>query len=510
MKAKTERCADGITLLDRFHALWTALLDARISKSAAKVMAVLCEHGNTEGIAWPSLETLATLSGIARKNVGRALRELQGRGYIEVAESASPCRSTRHRLTLKDVEILRARIAEVRARRADSSAAPALTAEGTPASSLRAPLPSRVMLPGLTDDETLPSPLRPKPTTEPTRKGREVVGDSVGFVPSGHTLAVQRETDANDSTSDAFESFWRAYPKQLGRQRSRAEWDKQIATGADPAAMVDGAQRFARYVESAKVLDQYIKYPANFLAAQEWVNDFAVRTRKRSQSSLHSQHVTSAEEIGQRRECVIGLKQKLRRERFQKFETALREHVRGNSTAERVESLLRTACQSDRDVLKRFLWDSIDAALADARMLLTQAARNDWGTDDGKPATPIDLAPNEDLSMACAWFEWDGGEVGEYMIRAARSLPTASEPARSHGKQNINVIPAEQPRKQSNDSTRVLRVVEMIADGTKGYERLADKSGMTLKQARLAVDAARQQRLLKKDGRWFKPTETYH
>ena len=61
---------------------------------------VLAEHVGTNGLSWPSLATVAELSGQSIQQARRSIRALVACGIVTEAEPATPTRSTRYRLTL--------------------------------------------------------------------------------------------------------------------------------------------------------------------------------------------------------------------------------------------------------------------------------------------------------------------------------------------------------------------------------------------------------------------------
>lgn len=67
------------------------------------------------------------------------------------------------------------------------------------------------------------------------------------------------------AADEAFDRFWRAYPKRVGKAAARRAWDKAIKGGAD-AEIIIGAAEF--YALEKKMTDpQYLKHP------QGWLND---------------------------------------------------------------------------------------------------------------------------------------------------------------------------------------------------------------------------------------------
>jgi hypothetical protein len=65
----------------------------------------------------------------------------------------------------------------------------------------------------------------------------------------------------------AFDAFWQAYPRQAGRPAARRAWERALRRGADPAAIVAGAQRYAADPNRA---DEYTKNPEGWLDDGRW------------------------------------------------------------------------------------------------------------------------------------------------------------------------------------------------------------------------------------------------
>ena len=65
--------------LDRID--WAA--EAPIRSPAAKaVLLQLARHANSEGVAWPSFNTMARRTSLSRSTVIRAVKELEGTGWL--------------------------------------------------------------------------------------------------------------------------------------------------------------------------------------------------------------------------------------------------------------------------------------------------------------------------------------------------------------------------------------------------------------------------------------------
>ena len=78
--------------------LWDIWARGELPGACDRVLAALARHANREGIAWPSIPTLADLTGRSKASVHRALEALEERGLIEPAERRRAGRITRWRL----------------------------------------------------------------------------------------------------------------------------------------------------------------------------------------------------------------------------------------------------------------------------------------------------------------------------------------------------------------------------------------------------------------------------
>lgn len=76
----------------------------------------------------------------------------------------------------------------------------------------------------------------------------------------------------NVTYSLGFEELWQARPKRAGgdpKQRARKAWNARLADH-DPATMIDGMRRYARYCEiTGKAGSEYVKQTATFLGPDE-------------------------------------------------------------------------------------------------------------------------------------------------------------------------------------------------------------------------------------------------
>jgi hypothetical protein len=74
-----------------------------------------------------------------------------------------------------------------------------------------------------------------------------------------------------EETGAAFAEFWRAYPRRVARDAAARAFERAIERGADPAALIAGAQRYA--AERAGQDPKYTKHPATWLNAGCWADE---------------------------------------------------------------------------------------------------------------------------------------------------------------------------------------------------------------------------------------------
>lgn len=78
------------------------------------------------------------------------------------------------------------------------------------------------------------------------------------------------ETPQQDRTTDAFERFWKVYPKKAAKPAALKAWQKQIKAGHDPEIIIDAA---ARYAQSDNVSRGFVKHAQGWLNDQRWNDD---------------------------------------------------------------------------------------------------------------------------------------------------------------------------------------------------------------------------------------------
>jgi hypothetical protein len=75
------------------------------------------------------------------------------------------------------------------------------------------------------------------------------------------------------SAPDAFDEFWTAYPRRVGKGAARKAWDKAIKANANPIAIVAAAKHFATDPRRAEADIKYTPHPATWLNAERWADE---------------------------------------------------------------------------------------------------------------------------------------------------------------------------------------------------------------------------------------------
>lgn len=85
-------------------------------------------------------------------------------------------------------------------------------------------------------------------------------------------LFSQEDAPTADKVGMAFERFWSAYPKKTGKPEARKAFIKQAKDGIDPEVMIDGARRYADFLNSGGKGEfrPLPKYPQGWINGQRW------------------------------------------------------------------------------------------------------------------------------------------------------------------------------------------------------------------------------------------------
>ncbi len=205
------------------------LLAPDLSVTAKVVYAVLASHvGNGGTTCWPSWSKVAAEANVSRRTVANALTELKAAGLVTWAT-----------------------------RKRDDSLENASNLYSLP---LQGELGSAPGAPGSAPDA-------PPSAGDAPRVVHEMHG---GSAPRALELDVMNQTKVNQTkepSSVAFERFWSAYPRKVGKAKARTAF-ATACKRANPEAVIDGAHALAADPNLPE--QQFIPYPTTWLTRDGW------------------------------------------------------------------------------------------------------------------------------------------------------------------------------------------------------------------------------------------------
>jgi hypothetical protein len=87
--------------------------------------------------------------------------------------------------------------------------------------------------------------------------------------------------DGLGEVAGQFEAFWQAYPSRSPhpnpKKLARANFEAVIKRGVDPAIIVAGAERYARYAAAERTDPKYIAQAATWLNQERWTEPYELR-----------------------------------------------------------------------------------------------------------------------------------------------------------------------------------------------------------------------------------------
>lgn len=98
-----------------------------------------------------------------------------------------------------------------------------------------------------------------------------------GIIDKREKKKENREKEKEDSVFDAaaaFEVFYKEYPNKKNKPKARERWQKMKVTPELFAAIMAGLERAKNSQEWTKDDSRYIPYPATWLNAEGWANDY--------------------------------------------------------------------------------------------------------------------------------------------------------------------------------------------------------------------------------------------
>jgi len=223
-------------LVDRFRLLVAACCDQSLSPAARAVLAQILDHYNSRsGQCTPSLERLARNSGLARRSVVRAVKELREKGWIDrehvTREGGRAFASNHFRPVFERGDL------------------------GTERS---LPRDDAVPTPG---DETVPR--------VGTKRCAEV-GTKRSPEPSKKNQGKGTKSESIDDA--AFDRFWSVFPRKVGKGAARSVFQRVVSKAQATAdELTAGAERYA--AATAGKDPEFIAHPKTWLNAERWTDE---------------------------------------------------------------------------------------------------------------------------------------------------------------------------------------------------------------------------------------------
>jgi hypothetical protein len=196
--------------------------DSDLSRTALRVLVAIGRYVNRHGRAIPALATLATMTGLDRRNLPAAIRELEERGYLS------------------------------RVRRRDEKGDYTSTEYAIDFG------PGGDMPPHATGD----MPGHDTVTCQDTPPG--------DMPPHALSIPLSEETHLRRSTEpEGFDKFYASYPRHIAKGAARKAY-KSALKKADAATLLAAAERFA--AANAGTDQKFIPYPATWLNSERWAD----------------------------------------------------------------------------------------------------------------------------------------------------------------------------------------------------------------------------------------------
>jgi len=236
------------------------------------VYVMLCKFADSEKRCFPSRSTLAELVGCSLPVVGRSIKRLEEVGAIEVINRTGPDKSLISNLyIIKDLH--------------------------TPSKSGYLPLGNVVTYP------RKPGylPLGNVVTTNYNHLELEPLEQSTICAPDDaqenkpSSKSRPRSPFKSQRQEQLFDQFWAQYPRKKSKGQAERAWVKINPDDALFAQIIEGLERARKSRDWIKESGQYIPYPATWLNAKGWEDDYE---EVRSSGNAHRSHQPYTEDDG--------------------------------------------------------------------------------------------------------------------------------------------------------------------------------------------------------------------
>jgi hypothetical protein len=111
----------------------------------------------------------------------------------------------------------------------------------------------------------------PRPVPDPTHITTPPSSADADDEATNKPNAKKRKPRPAITEPEAFAAFWKAYPRRVRPANAEKAWNTALAAGADPAAIIAGAEFYA--LEKKMDDPKYVAHPASWLNARGWQDE---------------------------------------------------------------------------------------------------------------------------------------------------------------------------------------------------------------------------------------------
>ncbi|WP_329564685.1 hypothetical protein [Kitasatospora sp. NBC_01266] len=248
---------------------------ATLTHREAWVLGVLAEDANdATRVCWPGVEddpsTVRRMRIPSRSSRYDVLKALRAKGALEVVEAGRRGRRAVYRIPVL------ATAASTPKGPGSPDANPGLgpdLQDPNDAIGSGSPGPNE----GFASGEPGPNEARKGPGSPDAthRKGPDLTPKGSGKPGPLPLIPLKRDNSPTQRASPpppdaAFEAFWTAYPRRVGKGAARTAWTKALARGAEPEHLVAAAARHAAFHAAAGTDPKFIPHPSSWLNAERY------------------------------------------------------------------------------------------------------------------------------------------------------------------------------------------------------------------------------------------------
>lgn len=217
------------------------------------VMLALADRCDDEMTCFPSIPDICQRTGMGERGVQNVINRLEESGFLTVRRGGGRRSSNGYLLHIHP----------------EKPRTPCPVSDDKPRTGCT-----------VTDDKPrIPCPVYEPKTPHPVTETPHPIPKTPHPVPPNHqgtiknhqnTVTTQTSKASKAERDAGFAAFWAVYPKKVAKPAARKNWDRAIRAGADPAAIIAGAERYAK---SDGVARGFVKHPQGWLTDERWTDE---------------------------------------------------------------------------------------------------------------------------------------------------------------------------------------------------------------------------------------------